>query len=65
MLLDARGNLVVNADTGGGHVVGLAGVSDLVVVHTPDATLVTSLTAAEKVKSLVAAVAEAAGPRFV
>jgi len=34
------------------------------VVHTPDATLVTTLAGAEAVKSLVAAVSDAAGPEY-
>ena len=62
VLQDAAGNLVLNTVTD--HVVTVAGVAGMVVVHTPDATLVTTLAGAEAVKSLVAAVAESAGPRF-
>ena len=63
VLLDAEGNLVIN--TVPGHVVSLTGVSDMVVVHTPDATLVTTLAGAENVKALVARVASQAGARYV
>ena len=63
VLLDAEGNLVIN--TVPGHVVSLTGVSDMVVVHTPDATLVTTLAGAENVKDLVAQVASQAGARYV
>ncbi len=63
VLLDGEGNLVIN--TVPGHVVSLTGVSDMVVVHTPDATLVTTLAGAENVKALVAQVATQAGARYV
>ncbi|HHU38397.1 MAG TPA: mannose-1-phosphate guanylyltransferase [Propionibacterium sp.] len=59
---DASGNLVIN--TTGDHVVSVSGVQGMVVVHTADATLVTTLAGAEAVKSLVSAVAESAGPDF-
>jgi mannose-1-phosphate guanylyltransferase len=52
--LDARGNVVVTRDD---HFVGLIGVDDLVVVHTPDATLVCRKADAERVKELVARIA--------
>ncbi len=63
LVRDARGNAalgavalfdadacVVHAD---GHLVALVGVRDLVVVHTPDATLVCARERAEEVKNLV------------
>ncbi len=62
VLQDAADNLVIN--TTGDHVVTVSGVRGMVVVHTPDATLVTTLAGAETVKSLVAAVADTAGPEF-
>lgn len=61
--LDAHGNLIVN--TVEGHVVAAVGITDLVVVHTADATLVTTLAAAESVKALVTAVGDQAGPTYV
>ncbi len=60
--LDATGNVVVNADPSG--LIGLIGVSGLVVVRTAAATLVVPLDQAERVKELVAQVTEQAGPRF-
>lgn len=62
VLTDASGNLVIN--TVGEHLVAASGVQGMVIVHTPDATLVTTLTGAESVKAVVAAVADAAGPQF-
>ena len=52
---DAADNLVIN--TVAGHAVAVSGVTGMVVVHTPDATLVTTLAGAESVKAVVAAVA--------
>ena len=63
LLQDASGNLILN--TTDDHLVTAAGVSGLVIVHTPDATLVASLADAEKVKALVARVAAATGERYV
>ncbi|RXW31831.1 mannose-1-phosphate guanylyltransferase [Propioniciclava flava] len=63
VLLDAEGNLVINSVPG--HVVTLSGVSDMVVVHTVDATMVTTLAGAENVKALVARVADQAGACYV
>lgn len=60
--LDASGNVVVNADSGG--LIGLIGVHDLVVVRTGTATLVVPLDQAERVKELVAEVTAQAGPQF-
>lgn len=64
VLAESAGNIVIN--TGGAdHLVAAVGIEGLVVVHTADATLVTTLEHAEKVKSLVGAVDDATGPRFV
>ena len=60
--LDSSGNVVVNADPSG--LIGLIGVSDLVVVRTQTATLVVPLDQAERVKELVAEVTAQAGPHF-
>lgn len=60
--LDASGNVVVNADPAG--LIGLIGVTGLVVVRTPAATLVVPLDQAERVKELVAEVTAQAGPQF-
>lgn len=63
VLQDARDNLVINT-AGRGHVVAAVGVEGLIVVQTPDATLVTTIDNAEQVKALVTAVSESAGPHF-
>lgn len=59
--LDSTGNIVISSDPDA--VVGLVGVSDLVVVRTPTATLVVPVDQAERVKELVQAVTEQAGPQ--
>lgn len=63
VLNDARGNLVIS--TVPGHVLSLSGVSGMVVVHTPDATLVTTLADTEGIRPLVRRVAEVAGTRYI
>ncbi|HOC12707.1 MAG TPA: mannose-1-phosphate guanylyltransferase [Propionicimonas sp.] len=60
--LGANDNVIVNADEG--SVIGLLGVSGLVVVRTPHATLVARAEDAERIKELVAAVTEQAGAQF-
>ncbi|MGC4152036.1 MAG: sugar phosphate nucleotidyltransferase [Propionicimonas sp.] len=60
--LDASGNVVVNADPSG--LIGLIGVSDLVVVRTRTATLVVPLDQAERVRELVAEVTAEVGLQF-
>lgn len=52
LLREASGNTVFSRD-GGGHLVALLGVEDLVVVHTADATLVCHKDKAQDVKRLV------------
>lgn len=60
--LSSANNVVFNADDG--TVVALLGVSELVVVRTPKATLVAGLDQAERIKELVARVAAVVGPDF-
>lgn len=62
VMIDAADNVVVNADPD--TVIGLLGVSGLVVVRTPEATLVARAEDAERIKDLVAAVTTQAGPQF-
>lgn len=57
--MDAANNLVIDS-SGSGRLVALLGVSDLVVVETPDATLVAHRDQAEKIKALVAEIARTA-----
>ncbi len=61
--LAAEDNIVID-QTGPGRLVALLGVSDLIVVQTADATLIAHHDQAEKIKSLVALIAESA-PEFV
>jgi mannose-1-phosphate guanylyltransferase len=49
-LLDVAGSLILSDE---GHLIGVIGVDDLIIVHTPDATLVCSKRRAEDVKRLV------------
>lgn len=60
--IDASDNVVVNSQPG--SVIGLLGVSGLVVVRTAQATLVCSAADSERIKELVAAVTAQAGPQF-
>jgi mannose-1-phosphate guanylyltransferase len=50
LIVNGKNNLVVSS--GKGHTVALLGVSDLIVVHTPDATLVMPRARAEELKEL-------------
>jgi excinuclease ABC subunit C len=50
-VMDADGNIIVSHDPE--HVVAVAGISDLVVVHTPDATLVADKDQEEAIREVV------------
>ena len=63
VLLDSNDNIVVNPVDG--HVVTLIGVSDMVIVHTPDATLICPKSEAQRVKDVVAKVKERYGAEHV
>ena len=63
LLLDTRGTLVVSSDPG--HLVAAFGCDDLVIVHTPSATLVCPKERAEDLKKLYESVAEKFGAEFV
>jgi mannose-1-phosphate guanylyltransferase len=60
LFFDSRGTLVVSSDPG--HLVAALGCDDLVIVHTPDATLVCRKDRAEDVKKLQAEVSKKFGP---
>jgi mannose-1-phosphate guanylyltransferase len=62
LLEDSRGTLVVSEDPS--HLVAVVGGLDLVVVHTPRATLVCRRDQAERVKKLAALAAERFGPEY-
>lgn len=58
LIVDAKNNLVVGESRGKPHTVALLGVKDLIVVHTPEATLVMPRDKAEQLKKLHALVEE-------
>ena len=62
-MLDSRDNIVVTEDSG--HLVALLGVKDLVVAHSPDATLVCHASQAHRLKELLDEVARRHGDRFL
>jgi mannose-1-phosphate guanylyltransferase len=62
LLEDCRGSLAVSGDPD--HLIALVGCQDLIVVHTPSATLVCPKDQAERVKQLAARAAERFGPEY-
>ncbi|HEY7118325.1 MAG TPA: sugar phosphate nucleotidyltransferase [Tepidisphaeraceae bacterium] len=62
VLLDSFNNIVISHDPD--HLVSLLGVSDMIVVHTPDATLVCPKTEDQRVKELVHQVKEKTGGKY-
>jgi mannose-1-phosphate guanylyltransferase len=62
LLEDCRGSLVVSEDPR--HLVALVGCEDLIVVHTPLATLVCRKDQAERVRQLASRAAERFGPQY-
>ncbi len=59
--LGSRGNVVVSEDD---HLIATIGVDDLVVVHSPDATLICTKSNAQNLKDLVAKVHEEHGEQY-
>jgi mannose-1-phosphate guanylyltransferase len=62
VLVDSFNNIVVSHDPD--HVVSLLGVSDMIVIHTPDATLVCPKSEDQRVKELVDKLKEKTGDRY-
>jgi mannose-1-phosphate guanylyltransferase len=62
LLVESSGNVAVSTE--GGHLVACLGCEDLVVVHTPDATLVCPRSRADELKLLYAAVAAREGGKY-
>jgi mannose-1-phosphate guanylyltransferase len=62
VLIDSFNNIVISQDPD--HLVALLGVSDMIVVHTEDATLVCPKTDDQRVKELVDRVKEKTGGRY-
>lgn len=63
LLLHSKGNLVASSDPA--HLVTLIGCRDLVVIHTPDATLICPADQAEAVKEAQQEAARRFGPPYV
>jgi mannose-1-phosphate guanylyltransferase len=61
--IDSDDNIVVCRDAN--HIVALIGVSDMVVVHTADATLVCPKSESQRVKEVVTQIKEKFGSRHV
>jgi mannose-1-phosphate guanylyltransferase len=55
IMLDCRNNIVISRDD---HLVGAIGVEDLAIIHTEDATLVCPLGSDQRIKELLARIAE-------
>jgi mannose-1-phosphate guanylyltransferase len=62
VLLDCGGNVVVSSDPG--HLVAAVGCADLVVVHTPDATLICPKERAQQIKDVLARLHESYGSEY-
>jgi mannose-1-phosphate guanylyltransferase len=62
LFLDSDGNIIVSDDPE--HLVSTIGVSDMIIVHTRDATMICPKTEAQRVKDLVAKVKEKFGNKF-
>ena len=62
VIVDSNDNIIVSEDPH--HLVSTIGVSDMIIVHTPDATLVCPKSEAQRVKDLVAKVKEKYGNRY-
>jgi mannose-1-phosphate guanylyltransferase len=63
VLVDARDNLVIN-NAEDGRLVAVVGLSDTVIVQTPQITLVCPITQAERIKELVAEVTAQLGRSY-
>ncbi len=62
VLLDSDNNVVVSKN--GNHLITTIGISDTIIVHTPDATLICPKADAQRVKELVAKVKEKYGEKY-
>jgi len=61
VLLDCLRNIVVSEDD---HLLAVLGMDDCIVVHSPDATLVCSKTAAQRLKELITRIKENFGDKY-
>jgi mannose-1-phosphate guanylyltransferase len=63
LLLETRNSLIASNDPG--HLIAAIGCEDLIVIHTPQATLICRRDRAEEIKALHAQVAERFGPELL
>jgi mannose-1-phosphate guanylyltransferase len=61
-MIDSENNIIVSSDPQ--HLVSLIGVTDMIVIHTPDATMICPKEEAQRVKELVGKVKEQYGNRY-
>jgi len=61
VMLDSFNNIVISHDPN--HMMAMIGVSDMIVVHTPDATLICPKSEAQRVKEVVDRVREKTGDK--
>ncbi|HMO24699.1 MAG TPA: hypothetical protein PKB10_00365, partial [Tepidisphaeraceae bacterium] len=59
--LDSDGNIIISRDD---HLLALIGVSDMVIVHTTDATLICPKSDAQRVKDLVSKIKSRFGDQY-
>ena len=59
--VDTRNCIVISRD----HLVATVGIEDMIVVHTPDATLICPKDRAEEVRDLVKRLADGGGERYL
>jgi mannose-1-phosphate guanylyltransferase len=62
ILLDSENNIIVS--TAPEHLMSLIGVTDMIIVHTPDATLICPKSEAQRVKEMVTKAREKYGDRY-
>jgi mannose-1-phosphate guanylyltransferase len=62
LFIDSDDNIIFSTDPE--HLVSTIGVSDMIIVHTPDATLVCPKNESQRVKDLVGKIKEKFGDRF-
>ena len=62
-LIDSKNNIVVTEDKG--HLIAAIGLDNLVVTHTPDATLVCHIDQAQKIKELLELIKANSGEKFL
>ncbi len=61
--MDSDDNIIFSTDPG--HLISLAGISDMIVIHTPDATMILPKSEAQRVKDLVGKVKEKFGTEYL